>query len=120
MIPLQGVNFRDPFGLCPVCIIYGAYEVGSTAYDLYDLGKTAINYARGKASKMELGATVAGVGVGLVSVRGGFGKLGRMAAREGVGDANLWRKLAFDELMGDARQGVGATVIASPQARRCR
>jgi len=75
------VNFSDPFGLCPVCVIYAAYEVGSTLFDLYDLAKTGVSYARGQASKTELGVTAAGTLAGLFSVGGGLGKAGRSGVR---------------------------------------
>jgi uncharacterized protein RhaS with RHS repeats len=37
------VNFSDPFGLCPICIIavgYAIFEAASTAYDAYQTAKT--------------------------------------------------------------------------------
>jgi RHS repeat-associated protein len=74
------VNFDDPFGLCPMCIAYAIFEVGSSLYDAYDLGKTAIAYARGQASKAELGVTAAGPRQGSGrSVVGLEGQVGRVS-----------------------------------------
>jgi RHS repeat-associated protein len=106
------VSYSDPFGLCLVCVVYAAYEVGSSLYDAYDLAKTGINYLRGKASKTELAVTAAGAGVGLVSVGGGFGRAARSLVGDAVSDPRLWKKLAFEELLSDAKQGVGGRVIA--------
>jgi hypothetical protein len=106
------VNYSDPFGLCPVCIAYAAYEIGSTVYDAYDLTRTSVNFLRGKASSTELAVTAAGVGVGLVSVGGGYGKAARLAVSEAVSHPGLWKKLAYEELLHDAEQGVGKRVIA--------
>ena len=73
------VSYRDPFGLCPMCGAYAVFEIGASAYDLYDLGKTAFRFFRGRASKTELTVTAAGAGLGLVSFGGGYGKTGRLA-----------------------------------------
>jgi RHS repeat-associated protein len=73
------VNFSDPFGLCPVCALYAAFEIGSTLYDVYDLGKTTFGFFRGRVSRIELGVTAAGVGAGVLGFGGGYGRLGREA-----------------------------------------
>ncbi len=80
------VNFSDPFGLCPMCVAYAIFEVGSSLYDLYDLGATAVAYARGRASKAELGVTLAGTLTGVVTVGGGLGRAGRA----GLKAADSW------------------------------
>ena len=80
------VNFSDPFGLCPVCIVYAAFEVGATAYDIYDLAKTTASFLGGRASRSELAITAGGVGVGLVGFGGGYGKAGREVASRLIGD----------------------------------
>ena len=41
------VSYSDPFGLCPMCGAYAVFEIGASAYDLYDLGKTAFRFFRG-------------------------------------------------------------------------
>lgn len=82
------VNFSDPFGLCPVCVVYGVFEVGASLYDAYDLAKTAVGYARGKVSKTELGITAAGAGAGIFGFGGGYGKLGREAASRLIRDVS--------------------------------
>jgi hypothetical protein len=70
-----------------MCAVYAAFEVGSTLYDLYDLGKTAVGFARGRVSKAELGITAAGVGAGIVGFGGGYGRIGREAAGRLIKDA---------------------------------
>jgi hypothetical protein len=75
------VNFAGPFGLCPVCVAYAIFEIGSSLYDVYDLGKTAIGYARGRASGAELSVTAAGAVAGIWSVGGGLGSAGRASLR---------------------------------------
>jgi len=57
--------------------VYGIFEIGATAYDLADLAITGINYLRGRASRAELGVTAAGVGLGLVTFGGGYGRTAR-------------------------------------------
>lgn len=50
------VNFSDPFGLCPVCLIaWGAWELGSGVYDVY---QAATTLSDPYASNMEKTATV--------------------------------------------------------------
>jgi RHS repeat-associated protein len=71
------VNFSDPFGLCPICVAWAAFEVGSTIYDVYDLAKTGVRYLRGRASGVELAVTAAGVGAGVLGTGGGFGRAAR-------------------------------------------
>jgi RHS repeat-associated protein len=80
------INFSDPFGLCPACVAYAAFEVGSSLYDAYDLAKTGIAYLRGRASRAELGVTAAGAALGIVSTGGGFGRAGRV----GLTTAQSW------------------------------
>lgn len=57
--------------------MYGIFEIGATAYDLADLAITGINCLRGRASRAELGVTAAGVGLGLVTFGGGYGRTAR-------------------------------------------
>lgn len=78
------VNHSDPFGLCvdgisTIACLYAAFEVGATAYDLYDLGRTAYRYAQGRESGAALGVTAAGVGAGVVGFGGGYGRMARAA-----------------------------------------
>jgi len=76
----RGLNFSDPFGLCPLCgVAYGVFELGSSIYDGVDLAATAIRYARGRASGGELAVTAAGAGAGLFAFGGGYGRLARKA-----------------------------------------
>lgn len=84
------VNFSDPFGLCPVCLVWAGVEAGFSLYDLYDLGKTAVNYSRGRASKLELSVTAAGAGIGFFTAGGGLGKASRLALRS----ADSWGNAA--------------------------
>jgi hypothetical protein len=93
------VNFSDPFGLCPICAAYAVFEIGSSLYDAYDLGKTAIRYARGRASKAELGVTAAGAIAGVWSIGGGYGA----AARAGL---KSFTKRNFRENLARATGGV--------------
>ena len=44
------VNLSDPFGLCPVCLIYIAFEVASGGYDIYETYKA---FKRSRAEGME-------------------------------------------------------------------
>ena len=106
------VSYSDPFGLCPVCAVgYAVFEVASTAYDLYDLSKTAINYARGNASDAELGITAAGVGLGLAAFGGGYGRAGREALEAGLkGVTNVAEQAAFRELSAGVRAGEGVVL----------
>jgi RHS repeat-associated protein len=89
------VNFEDPLGLCPMCIAYAIFEVGSTAYDVYDLAKTTASFIGGRASRTELAITAAGVGAGIVGFGGGYGKAGREAAsrliRDVLDNPNNWK-----------------------------
>jgi RHS repeat-associated protein len=85
------VNFGDPFGLCPWCIAYAIFEIGSTLYDLGDLAVTGINYLGGRASGRDVAVTAGGAAFGLVGFGGGYGR----GARELLG--------ALDELSSAAR-----------------
>lgn len=67
-------------------MVYVGFELGATAYDAYDLTKTAINFARGRASKVELGVTAAGAVAGLVGFGGGYGRMGREVASRLIRD----------------------------------
>jgi hypothetical protein len=55
----QSATFTDPFGLCPVCIVaYGAFELASAAYDVY---QTRQAFRRGAGEGAEaLQATLIG------------------------------------------------------------
>ena len=86
------VNFSDPFGLCPVCAVYAIFEIGSSLYDAYDLSKTAIAYARGRASKAELAVTAAGAAAGIWTVGGGLGRAGRAGVKTAVNFHHPWPK----------------------------
>jgi RHS repeat-associated protein len=42
------INFSDPFGLCPVCVLgaaWAAFEIGSAAYDAYNAVRTVFSDA---------------------------------------------------------------------------
>jgi hypothetical protein len=81
-------------------VAWAIYEVGSSAYDVFDLARTSVAFASGRASKGELAVTAAGVGVGVFAFGGGYGR----AAREGIeaagraGARNVAEQLAFQEL----------------------
>lgn len=60
-----------------MCVAYAIFEVGSTLYDLGDLAVTAYKHSRGQVSDQDLAITTAGVGIGLVSFGGGYGRAGR-------------------------------------------
>jgi RHS repeat-associated protein len=68
------VNFSDPFGLCPWCIAYVVFELGSTLYDLGDLAVTGAKYLSGSASGRDVLATAGGAAFGLVGFGGGYGR----------------------------------------------
>lgn len=106
------VSYGDPFGLCPVCLVaYAVFEIGATAYDLYDFGRTAIDYSQGKVGKAELGITAAGVGVGLFGFGGGYGRAAREALELGFkGVTNVAEQLAFRELATGVRAGSGVVL----------
>jgi RHS repeat-associated protein len=117
------VNFSDPFGLCPVCAVYAVFEVGPSLYDAYDLAKTAIGYARGKVSKVELGITAAGAGAGIFGFGGGYGKLGREAASRLIRDVSdnpsSWKVVGtFTEVATNkkAKGGVSIQTIVENEA----
>jgi RHS repeat-associated protein len=74
------VTYTDPFGLCPLCIAYGAFEAGATLYDIGDLVATGISYLRGRGSGRDVALTAGGVGIGLFGVGGGYGRAARNAA----------------------------------------
>jgi RHS repeat-associated protein len=80
------VTYSDPFGLCPICVAYGIFEAGSTLYDIGDLAVTTYRYVRGRASGRQLLVTAIGVGVGVYSFGGGYGRAGR-AGMDGADDA---------------------------------
>jgi hypothetical protein len=101
-----------------MCIAYAVYEVGSSLYDAYDLASTAVAYLRGRASATELGVTAVGAAIGVVSVGGGLGRAGRLAVRDAVSDQQLWKKLAYEELLSDAQGGVAARTIAGHGSSR--
>ncbi len=77
-------TFRDPFGLCP-CILV-AVEVAGTLSDLWDLGKSAVGFARGRTSGRELAATALGAGLGVVAPGSGYGR----GFRGGLKAADSW------------------------------
>jgi RHS repeat-associated protein len=86
------VSYTDPYGLCPICVAYGIFEVGSTLYDLGDLAVTAYRYSQGRASGTALAVTATGVAAGIFSFGGGLGRAGR-AGLDVADDAfrNGWR-----------------------------
>ncbi len=117
------VNFSDPFGLCPVCVAYALFEVGATGYDLYDLGKTAVSFFRGRTSRAELAITALGVGAGVVGVGGGYGKAAREVAsrliRDVADNPGNWRTVgSFTEAATNkkARGGVSIQTILENEA----
>jgi RHS repeat-associated protein len=114
------VNFSDPFGLCPVCIAYGIFEIGASIYDATDLAVTGIKYLRGKASGAELSITAASAAAGVVGFGGGYGAGARAVIREGASDIRLWKKLASQELLGEARAGKGIAIAGQETARDAR
>jgi len=72
------VNFSDPFGLYPPCAAaYALFEIGSTLYDLVDLGITGVKYLKGRASGRDLAVTAGGAALGLVAFGGGYGTAAR-------------------------------------------
>jgi RHS repeat-associated protein len=71
------VSYSDPFGLCPLCLVWGAYEIGSGIYDAYQAYKAVTD--RNATTREKVG-TVALAGIGLFAPGGGysgFGKGGR-------------------------------------------
>jgi len=66
------VNFSDPFGLCPICIVGAAawalYEIGSAAYDSYQAYKTVRDP---NASALEKSAMVAAATASVFGPGGG-------------------------------------------------
>jgi RHS repeat-associated protein len=104
------LTFSDPFGLCPVC--YVAFEVGATLCDAADLAVTGLRYLRGRASGAELTATAGGAAAGVVGFGAGYGRAARSLVREAASDPRLWKKLAFEELLPEARSGIGGRAIA--------
>lgn len=73
------ISFSDPFGLCPPCVAvvvaaYAVYEAASSAYDIYQAGKTL---ADPNASVGKKAGTVALAAVGMVAPGGGYTVLGR-------------------------------------------
>jgi len=107
------VNFSDPFGLCPPCAAaYEVFEVASSAYDLFDLARTAISYSRGRTSRAELGVTAAGAGLGLVAFGGGYGRAAREVVDRAVaaGARNVAEQLAFSELLPGVARGSGVVM----------
>ena len=94
-----------------MCLAYAAFEVGATVYDLYDLAKTGVRWARGRASGTELGITAAGVGVGILGFGGGYGAASRQALEAGFrGVTNVAEQVAFQSLAGGVRAGRGVTI----------
>jgi hypothetical protein len=82
------INKSDPFGLCPMCVVYAVFEAAASAYDAYDLAKTAVSFLAGGASKSELAATAAGAAAGLIGFGGGYGRAGREAASRLINDVS--------------------------------
>jgi len=98
------MKYIDPFGTEPVTfsiagLMYLAVEAGFTVWDVYDLVKTWLNP---NSTKIQKSITLAGVGIGLLSVGGGYGKAARLVAGH------------FDNVA-DASKGLkGAKAWASP------
>ncbi len=117
-------TYSDPYGLCPPCAaVYAAFEVGATLYDLFDLGKATVGFARGTVSKTELGITAAGVGAGVIGFGGGYGKIGRETAsrlmRDIADNPDNWRVVGtFTEAATNkkARGGLSMQTIVENQA----
>jgi hypothetical protein len=71
-----------------VCVGFALFELGSTAYDLYDLATTTASFLGGRTSRTELAITAAGVGAGIVGFGGGYGRAGREVASRLIRDAS--------------------------------
>jgi RHS repeat-associated protein len=90
------VNFGDPFGLCPACIIgaiWAAYEAGSAVYDAYQAYKTVRdpNASTAQKSAMVAAATysIFGPGGGGTVVIGKFDDAGRLIGDVRAGERTL-------------------------------
>jgi len=62
-----------------MCVAYGAFELGSSIYDGYDLLRTGYRYLKGEESGQALAVTAAGAGAGVFGFGGGYGRLARAA-----------------------------------------
>jgi RHS repeat-associated protein len=103
------VNFSDPFGLCPVCIVVGAAwaaaEVGLSAADAVAVARTSFDFFRGDASGSEFAGTALAAGVGFVSPGGGGAAGLRVVSR--VGESSSLTRLA-GRLSGRVQRDVDA------------
>ena len=72
------VSYSDPFGLCPVCVIaiaaYELYDLASSAYDLYQAGKTLADPDASAGEKAEMVGLAA---IGLIAPGGGYTAAGK-------------------------------------------
>ncbi|MGH7562551.1 MAG: RHS repeat-associated core domain-containing protein [Gemmatimonadales bacterium] len=86
------VNFGDPFGLCPVCLIaWGIYEVGSGIFDVYSAIKTASDPNASTGQKF---ATVGLAAAGVLLPGGGYSAGGKLAGRLGSTVEEVSRRVA--------------------------
>lgn len=75
------INFSDPFGLCPVCLVaWGVYEVGSGIYEIYNAIRTASDRNASTGQKV---ATVGLAAAGVLLPGGGYSAGGKLAGRLG-------------------------------------
>jgi len=74
------VNYSDPFGLCPVCLIaWAAFEIGSGIYDIYNAVKT---YRDARATPEQKSEMLYAAAAGALLPGGGYTKLvGKRAIR---------------------------------------
>jgi RHS repeat-associated protein len=75
-------TYTDPFGLCPICVVYVGFELASAAYDIYSTYKA---FKRGGAEGAEaLQASLIG------AIAPGPGNAYREAAENLAGPASNW------------------------------
>ena len=91
------VNYSDPMGLCPVCLValaaYEVYEIGSSVYDVYQAGKTL---ADPNASRREKITMVGLAAAGVFLPGGGYTAAGKRIIKysDEIIDVGLrWRSL---------------------------
>jgi len=71
-------RYTDATGLCPMCLIaWGVFELGSSAYDIYNAASTVADPCAKPGAKA---AAVGGMLLGVVAPGGGYGAAGGAAA----------------------------------------
>lgn len=95
-------RFTDMEGLCPVCLVaWGVFELASSAYDIYNAGKTVMDPCVRPGAKA---AAVGGAILGVVAPGGGYGTVGSAAAKGGAASAkqaaDLSKHLGYAEKYG--------------------